>query len=354
MFIQQIVKAVSSGWKSIVLFVLIAVSISLLISTTTIPMYQSSATFVIAPNKDLPSSRDVVSAFTALDTLNIFSTYADILASKRVVDEANKVVGLSEEDLSEYVRFTEIHPDSIILELSINGPDPETAAYLANEMGKYGIRFINAYYSIFEIDFLDQAVSANVPFKPNTYRDAILAAGIGFGIGLIAVVLKEITEIPLNRFIQRFSLDSESYALSKITILRELGKMKMQNDKWPINFVLIKMVNFMETYEILPKYARKEIAVEIVRRLKNQVKGSDLIGRWNDSVFAVVLPKTPAKVIPIIVENIKKEMASPVYFGIENSEQLSLTPVFASSTSRNEVDFETLVSKAESELEIRK
>jgi hypothetical protein len=32
-------------------------------------------------NKDLPSSRDIVSAFTALDTLDIFSTYADILSS---------------------------------------------------------------------------------------------------------------------------------------------------------------------------------------------------------------------------------------------------------------------------------
>ena len=72
MFIQQVIKSVVNGWKTLVAFVLIAVCISLLISASMNPVYQSKATFVIAPNKNLPSSRDVVSAFTALDTLDIF------------------------------------------------------------------------------------------------------------------------------------------------------------------------------------------------------------------------------------------------------------------------------------------
>lgn len=354
MFLQQIIKAITSGWKWIVAFVLIAVCISLLISTITVPIYQASATFVIAPNKDLPSSRDVVSAFTALDTLDIFSTYADILSSVRVISEANKVVGLGDEELAGYGITTAMNPDSIILKLTVEGPDPKTAAYLANEMGKYGIQFINAYFSVFEIDFLDQAIAPGAPYKPRTYRDMAVAAGVGLVLGLLAVIAKELVDIPLNQFIQRFSLDHESLAFSKISILRALGNLKSQPNEWPVTFMLIKLVNFMEVYEVLPGFSRKRITTQIVKRLKNQVKGADLIGRWDDSVFTLVLPRTPAKVSSIVIDKIKKELADPILYGIDNAEQLTLEPVFSSSTSTGPGDFETLVSKAESEISIRK
>ena len=354
MFLQQIIKAIASGWKWIVAFVLLAICVSLLISTTTVPIFQASATFVIAPNKDLPSSRDVVSAFTALDTLDIFSTYADILSSVRVISEANKIVGLSDEDLAGYGITTAMNPDSIILRLSVEGSDPNTAAYLANEMGKYGIQFINAYFSVFEIDFLDQAITPSAPYKPRTYRDMAIAAGVGLILGLVVVIAKELMDIPLNQFIQRFSLDNESLALSKISILRALGNMKSQNNEWPITFMLIKLVNFMEVYEVMPKFSRKGITTKIVKRLKRQVKGADLIGRWDDSIFAIVLPRTPAKVSSIVVDKIKKELADPILYGIDNSEQLTLEPVFSSSTSTGPDDFETLVSKTESNIRIRK
>ena len=153
MFIQQLIKAIGGGWKWIVLCVLIAIVISTAISATTTPIYRTEATFIIAPNKNLPSSRDVVSAFSALDTLKIFSTYADILSSERVYSEALKAVDAASIDLSQYQRKTEMNPESIILALYVDGPNPQIAAQLANEIGKYGIYYINSYFTVFEIDF---------------------------------------------------------------------------------------------------------------------------------------------------------------------------------------------------------
>jgi capsular polysaccharide biosynthesis protein/GGDEF domain-containing protein len=351
MFLQQIIKAITNGCKLILIFILIAVCISLVISATMTPVYQ---TFVIAPNKNLPSSRDVVSAFTALDTLNIFSTYADILSSNRVVEEANKVVGLSDEEIASYKRSTEMNPESIILGLMVEGPDPQTAAVLANEMGKYGIQFINAYFSVFEIDFLDQAVVSAIPQRPRTYRDMSIAAGIGLVGGLLFVILKEITKIPLSQFIQKFSLDSESMAFTKVSILRSLGNMKTQGTEWPITFILIKMLNFMQVYEILPGFSKKEITSEIVRRLKHQMKGADLIGRWDDSVFSIVLPKTSAEVTSIVIEKIENALSKPIKYGVEDSEQLEFEIKVASSTCKNANEFKTLVSATESALRVRK
>ena len=164
MFFQQLIKALSNGWKWIILAIMLAVIVSLGISASTVPQYRSEATFIIAPNKNLPSSRDVVSAFTALDTLDIFSTYADILASDRVYLEAQKNLDANEGMLSRYNRTTEMNPESIILSLIVEGPDAQIASQLANEIGSYGIQFINAYFSVFEIDFLDQATPTSEPF----------------------------------------------------------------------------------------------------------------------------------------------------------------------------------------------
>lgn len=350
MFIQQLIKAITSGWKWIVITILIAVCISLAVSLTTVPVYRTQATFIIAPNKNLPSSRDVVSAFTALDTLNIFSTYADILSSERVYEEAKKVVDLDEAELSQYSRFTEMNPESIILGLTVEGPNPQTAAVLANEVGKYGIQFINAYFSVFEIDFLDQAVATNQSYRPKTYRDMGIAAGIGLVCGMLVVIVKEFMGIPLSQFIQRFSLDSESLAFTKRSIEKSLVAMKGKEDEWPITFVLIKLKNLHELLSVLPGFSRKKVASEITKRLKIQLKGNDLVGRWDDSTFSVVLPHTPKKVLNIIKKKLSEVFLTPFTYGVEESEQSILEPIITAATSNNVEEFETFVQDAEAEM----
>jgi len=350
MFAQQIIKAISSGWKWIVFTILVAICISLALSATTVPVYRSRATFIIAPNKNLPSSRDVVSAFTALDTLNIFSTYADILSSERVFDEANKVAGLEHKEISNYSRFTEMNSDSLILELTVDGVNPQTTAALANEIGKYGIQFINAYFSVFEIDFLDQAVVSRYPFRPKTYRDLGIAAGIGLICGLVVVIVKEFMDIPLNHFIQRFSLDNESLAFTKRSIEKSLVNMKARDTDWPITIILMKFNNLSDLFAILPGFSKKKVSMEIVRRLKEQLKGTDLVGRWEESVFSIVLPKTPVKVCAIIGEKLINAFLVPITYGVDESEQILLDTIFTTATSSNIEEFETFLINAENEL----
>ena len=102
------------------------------------------------------------------------------MSSERVYQEAIKVVDTEAIDLTQYDRFTEMNEESIILALNVDGPDAQTAALLANEIGQYGIYYINSYFTVFEIDFLDQAIATSQPIRPRTYRNLGIAAGIGF------------------------------------------------------------------------------------------------------------------------------------------------------------------------------
>lgn len=350
MFFQQIIKAITNGWKWIILITLIAVVISLAISATTTPIYRTQATFIIAPNKDLPSSRDIVSAFTALDTLDIFSTYADILSSDRVYEEALKTVDITEEQLAAYTHSTTMKPDSLILELTVDGPDPQVTTALANEIGTYGIQFINAYFSVFEIDFLDQAVVPTQIFRPRVYRDMGLAAGIGLLSGLLLVVIREFIQIPLTQFAKRFTQDGESGALTRRSIEKAMLAMKTKNDEWPITMVLIRLKDLPDLFAVLPGFSRKKVATEIVNRLKEHLKGNDLIGRWDASTFCIVLPRTPQKASSIIEQRLSGVFAASLKYGVTDAEQVVLEPILASGTSTNPKEFDRFVEKVEADI----
>ena len=343
MFIQQLIKAIGGGWKWIVLCVLIAIVISTAISATTTPIYRSQATFIIAPNKNLPSSRDVVSAFSALDTLKIFSTYADILSSERVYTEALKAVDTASVDLSQYRRKTEMNPESIILALNVDGPNPQAAAQLANEIGKYGIYYINSYFTVFEIDFLDQAVPTSQPIQPRTYRNLGIAAGIGLLTGLLIVVIREFMQIPLNQFIQRFSLDAESLAITRHSLEKTLAILEKDAGQFPVTVILVTVANLPELFRVLPGFSRKKVASELVRRFKEQLKGNDLVARWDDDTFAIILPHTPTKASTVVSKRIEEVFARPFTYGVEDSEQVTLEPQVSARTLDTENGLEEFV-----------
>lgn len=345
MFIQQLIKAIGGGWKWIVLCVLIAIVISTAISATTTPIYRSQATFIIAPNKNLPSSRDVVSAFSALDTLKIFSTYADILSSERVYTEALKAVDTASVDLTLYRRATEMNPESIILALNVDGPNPQIAAQLANEIGKYGIYYINSYFTVFEIDFLDQAVATSQPIQPRTYRNLGIAAGIGLLTGLLIVITREFMQIPLNQFLQRFSLDAESLAITRRSLEKTLAILKKDAAQYPVTVISVVVANLPEFFRVLPGFSRKKVATELVRRFKEQLKGNDLVARWNDNTFAIILPHTPQKVSSIISKRIVEVFSKPFTYGVEDSEQIQLEPKVNAQTAESEDGLEALMGK---------
>ena len=347
MVLYQLLKTISKGWKIILIISLVAMGASLVYSLTTVPQYRSQATFIIAPNKNLPSSRDVVSAFTALDTLKIFSTYTDIMKSDRVFEEAIKMIDLDDVELSKYSRQTEMNPESIILILTVEGPNPQTTATLANEIGKYGIQYINAFFTVFEIDFLDPAVPVGIPFKPQTYRDMGIAAGIGLFSGLLIVIVQEYLQTPISQFIQMFSLDTESSAFTKRHLEKSLVNMKAKGNRWPITFFLIKMKAYQDLSEILPGLSKKKILYEITKRLKGQLKGNDLVGRWDEYTFAIVLPNTPQKASTVIEKRLLQIFESPITFGVEDEEQVRMNPVIATTVSNSVEDFETFVFEAE-------
>ena len=185
---------------------------------------------------------------------------------------------------------------------------------------------------------------------PQTFWDAGIFAAIGLLSGLLVVSVREFARTPIGDFLHKLTLDNESSAYTKTYLEKMLLNMKAADTSWPISFILISLKNSRDVYRILPSFSRKKIMTETFRRLKGQLKGNDLIGRWDEFTFAVVLPMTPKKAVGVIEDRLLQSLQPPISYGVEDSDQVELSPISVISTSENIQDFETFISKAEETL----
>ena len=81
-----------------------------------------------------------------------------------------------------------------------------------------------------------------------------------------------------------------------------------------------------------------------MRRFKEQLKGNDLVARWDDDTFAIILPHTPAKASTVVSKRIEEVFASPFTYGVEDSEQVQLEPQVGTQTLATEGSLEEFVN----------
>ena len=350
MIFQYILRMIRNGWKIILAFILFGIVVSLIISLNTLPLYRSEATFIIAPNASLPSSHDVVDALAALDTLKIFSTYSDVIISQRVYDASLKSINLTAADLIQYQRSTFMRSNSIILTLYVDGPDPALAAKLANTIGQKGIDFINAYYTVFQINFLDQAVESTKPLTPQPLKNGLIAAGIGLLSGLLIAIFRDQLQAPLSSFLQAIQMDHQSGAYTHKYFIRLLEREVLENKTDVFSLALIEMEGLKDLVDVLPDFALTDILQQVTNLLRNQLRGNDIIGRWDKLSFALLLPGTPQEAAHHTINRLKKALSQSIKFGANHSESTELLPSVGLTTRTDQENVQRIISIVEAAL----
>lgn len=350
MVLQYILRMIRSGWKLILAFGLIGVAISLVISLNTLPLYRTEASFIISPNPNLPSSRDAVSALAALDTMKIFDTYGEVLTSQRVYDAALQQLGLTEVEMKDYQRHTALRPNTIILGLSVDGPDPMVAMQLANELGQKGIEFINAYYDVFQINFLDQASTPIAPFTPQPVKHGLIAAGIGLLVGLFAAIFREQLRTPLTAFLQSTRMDKQSGIFNRKYFVRLLERELLERQDEVFSFSLIELEGLRDLVDVLPEFQITDILKQVTNLLRNQLRGNDIIARWDKRTFAVLLPGTPEEPARRTIERVISALSKTIAFGADQQETVDPLPTSGLTTRKKGESVQEIIDLTESKL----
>lgn len=153
-------------------------------------IYETSTTLVVWPDESAAGRNEIVNSLDALDRRTLVATYSKIPSSQTIRERARASKGLSLLEMKPYTARTSVVPDTNILRISVEGPDPGLAAEVANAIAEQAKGYVTELSSIYRFKVLDQATRPLRPVRPDLSRNLGIGAVLGFlfGIGLIFLV----------------------------------------------------------------------------------------------------------------------------------------------------------------------
>jgi len=352
MEIRLYFQMLQRGWWVILLAALVSVSVSLGLSYMAVPQYQATASFIITPSATLTVGRDVVNSLDTLDRRSIVATFAEVMNSHRIVNTAAASVGLDEKTLEDYEVLAVVLPESSVLELDVSGPDPKFAADLTNAIGSEAINFSRGFNQVYDLNFLDYAVMPDPqkPISPQPLRDAGLALLLGAAAGALLVVLSEQIRIPLESYRQRARMDSLTgvYNARYFRTMLEDELARRPDDVLSVG--IVELYGLHDLLETVPVSAAQRLLRTITDRLRKELRGNDVIGRWSETSFIVMLPATVGSAANRTFDRIYQSLVQSIPLE-EYGVTVNADPRVGGSVYSNDITSTELVEQAESALE---
>jgi diguanylate cyclase (GGDEF)-like protein len=350
MEVKYYLRTLSQGWWLILLTMFIALEAALVSDYLMTPTYRASVTFALSPNTtQMSSSSDVLNSLDTLDKRSVVTTYAEFLNSERIYEETLKNLNIDVAALKRYTRSTVVIPDSNVLELTIEGTDPNTVAILANNVGEHAISEIKKLYNAYDINMLDPAVPSKSPIRPVPLRDAGLALVLGLAVGAGLAILRGQVGTTLDTFRQRSNRDKVSLAYNRSYLEKRLDQELVHNPDGNLSFGLVQLDGLRGLYENLSPNLVQDLMRLVVESLQKELRGNDMICRWDDITFAILLPTTPATAAQLTINRICIPISQPIFLKMYN-EKVDLQPTLCVTTSQKNETANQLVTRAESML----
>jgi diguanylate cyclase (GGDEF)-like protein len=301
------------GWWLVVLTALIAFATSLGASFLVTPQYKATARFILSPSvvvADGPNS--VLDGLNTLDRQSVIATYAEIMNSNRIYTDALGFMQLQPDDLKDYAYEVVVLPNSSVLELNVTGPDPQVAAKIANALGSQTINFSSHLNQVINIDFLDTAVPPVIPFSPQPLRDAGIATVLGLICGSILAIISEQLRLSFEAFRQRLHYDNETGVYNNKYFSQLVEDELIQHPEDVLTIGIVELDGLRDIVDTFPNVVMQRILQDVTDSLRKELRGNDIIGRWTNLSFIVMLPNTLGMAANRIFERIFQSLSEPV------------------------------------------
>lgn len=344
-------RMLQRNWWLMLLTAMVALTVSLSISYAAVPLFRSTARFIISPSPSLTTGGDVVRSLDTLDRPSVAATYAEVMNSDRIFVGASESMNLDPLALVEnYEIEAVVLPDSSVLELDVSGPDSQTAADLANAVGYQTIDFTRSLNLVYDLNFLDTAAPSSVPFSPEPLRDGVVALVLGIGVGAILAVLSEQIRIPIEAYRQRLHIDSVTGVYNANYFSRLLEEEFDHNPEDVLTVGLVELNGLLDFLGTLPPAGLQALLLRVTGILRRELRGNDIIARWSETSFAIMLPLTdgPAsgRTLNRIYQALLQSLDLPDY-GVS----VNLDPHIGGAVYSNNISAQELLERAQSSLE---
>lgn len=139
------------------------------------PMYQSYTTVILSSNEGTINQNDL-NLYK-----NLVNTYAEIVKSRRVLDQVidELDLDLTYEQLYGKTSVSAVNNTEII-KITVNDADGIKAKNIANITANYFTKEIVDLYNMNNVDILDEAIEAKKPYNINVVKQVIIYFMLGF------------------------------------------------------------------------------------------------------------------------------------------------------------------------------
>lgn len=349
MEVKYYFRVLQRGWWILLLTIVIAVNTSLIVSYLVPPRYQSNSRYVVSPNATLyDDTWDVVSSLDTLDRRSIINTYKEVLASS-ITDYSRMDVfsGMSEEDIEDYEILVTVVPDSNVVNLSVTGPSPQKVVDISYEISESAISFINELYPVYSFNVLDEPSVPTEPFSPKPLQNAGLALIAGAIIGIALVFLRDQLQNTIESVRLRSIVDSVSTAYTRDYFERRLIEEITQKPSDSLSLGIINFRGLEEVIDVIPQSFANRAIQELTQTLKEELRGRDLVGRWDKTKLAVMLPNTAGSAAEYTFVRLQKILSKPIQFVDVEDLDFDPDPCVGIAAGTSEIDYDNLIALAE-------
>ncbi len=291
--VWDILRFLRQGWWIIALTTLMALTMALVAVYFATPLYRASAQIILSPNPEMEGSQAAYIQ-SALEKRFILSTIAELLDSDRIYNETGATLQLPDDVLESYERSTVVLPETTILEHSVTGPDSQVAALLANTIGQRTIEFTKGKYQAYDAAFLNLAVSSTEPVSPQPVQNISLALGLGFILGLLLAIARGFMASEKGFDLPWSPAPSGPVPTveQRRSALSQVQEALVRSPAYPLSLALVQL-DMPSGSEPLSTSVEQRLQQQAAALLRRELRGKDLVVRWDDHTIVVLLPDVP-------------------------------------------------------------
>lgn len=350
MEIRLYLQILKRGWWIIAMTVLAALNTSLLISYLTKPVYEAKSRFVVSPNAGAyQTSYDITSSMDTLDRRSIINTYKELLVSSTVYNSHPDIVKIPAEDFAkEYTISAVVIPDTNILELTVDGADPQKITTIATAIGESALEYINKLYPVYNFAILVPPSLPTEPIRPKPVQNAGFALIIGTILGAGLALLRDQLQNSLDALRTRSSIDNVTTAFTRNHFERILNQQVINKPDEVLSLGLINFRGLEEVADVLPPSIFNKVLRQEAQTLIEELRSNDVVGKWDKTQLSVLLPSTPGTAAENTMKRIQTLLAKPVSLDGISDTMLHPDPCIGITEKKpGDADGEALIEYAE-------
>lgn len=355
MEIKLYLKMLQDSWWVVVLTALTSTLAALSTAFFTTPLYTSSARYIVSPDPSYIGGDVNYNLIYSLDTLDkrtIITTYAEVLNSPRLYSESVASLKLIESELTGYTHIAVVLPEANIIDFTITGSNPELVALITNTMGQRSVEYVENLYPIYDMTLLDPARVPTEPISPQPFRDAGVALIVGTALGIGLALLRELLRAPIVNFMQKRRMDDMSQAMNKESFQDRLKDVTFASSE-DLCLCFVHIDGLQDYISVLPQSTLQNILRHITQTLKNQLRGNDLVARWDELDFSVLLSDTSGQAAWNTMSRVQAALSIPIKIDV-SGEDLNLNPKIGIAEYRIGDNMDSLVGNTNWALEVAK